>query len=56
MPVRRSGVECAVKPLILTGRGLAGVIAVFADNKAPGDLTPKLQALNLLENKIICST
>ena len=28
----------------------------YADDKALGDLIPKMQALNLLENKIICST
>ena len=28
----------------------------FADDKAPGDLIPQMQALNLLENKIVCST
>ena len=27
-----------------------------ADDKAPGDLIPQMQALNLLGNKIICST
>ena len=28
----------------------------FADDKAPEDLILQMQVLNLLENKIICST
>ena len=45
------------KALNIDGGSLgAGGCASFADDKAPGDLIPKMQALNLLENKIICST
>ena len=60
MPIRRSHVECSVKlNTEVEGGGvweLPRSHSSFADDKAPADEIPKRYALNLLENKIICST
>ena len=57
MPIQRSDAECFVKLLIFRGSGACALRShsSFADDKVPGDLIPKMQALNLLENKIIRS-
>ena len=36
--------------------GGGGSDSSFADDKAPGDLIPQMQELNLLANIIICSS
>ena len=54
-----SDIECSIKLLLIKGGGSRSTDprsqSKFAD-RVFGELIPQMQALNLLENKIICST
>ena len=48
---------CCMLPKAINIKGdLARNQDILSNDKAPGDLIPQMQVLNLLENKIICLT